>query len=103
MRLETPCDLRSRWVCPLGRRQMPSGTPCDPLPRYLFYRHPMRLETPCGELAGSLFQVYEYARLQVLSAFKRDETVDLDQARIAIEGIKSAWTEIGPQVDGGAK
>lgn len=56
-----------------------------------------------GELAGSLFQVYEYARLQVLSAFKRDETADLDQARIAIEGIKSAWTEIGPQVDGGAK
>lgn len=56
-----------------------------------------------GELAGSLFQVYEYARIQVLNAFKRDENSDLDQARTAIEGIKSAWSEIGSQVEGGSR
>lgn len=54
-----------------------------------------------GDLANSLFQVYEYCRVQVLNAFKRDESADLTQARMAIEGIKSAWAEIGSQVDGG--
>jgi len=30
---------------------------------------------------------------------KRDENSDLEQARMAVEGIKSAWIEIGPQVE----
>ena len=52
-----------------------------------------------GELSYRLFEVYEYCRIQVLNAFKRDENSDLEQARMAVEGIKSAWIEIGPQVE----
>ena len=53
-----------------------------------------------GELATSLFQVYEYSRLQVLKAFRREPDPELSQARTAIQGILSAWEEIGPRVDG---
>lgn len=47
-----------------------------------------------GDLAGSLFQIYEYARLQVLKAFRKELDSDLEQARLAIDGIRSAWAEI---------
>jgi len=50
-------------------------------------------------VSNRLFEVYEYCRIQVLNAFKRDENSDLEQARMAVEGIKSAWIEIGPQVE----
>lgn len=53
-----------------------------------------------GALATSLFQVYEYCRLQTLKAFRREENPELAQARTAIQGILSAWEEIGPQVEG---
>lgn len=53
-----------------------------------------------GDLANSLFQVYEYCRVQVLNAFRNDETADLSQAQAAIEGIRSAWVTIGPELNG---
>lgn len=53
-----------------------------------------------GELANSLFQVYEYCRVQVLNAFRNDETADLSHAQAAIEGIRSAWVTIGPELNG---
>jgi flagellar protein FliS len=53
-----------------------------------------------ADIANSLFQVYEYCRLQVLKAFQRDGDAQLSQACEAIEGILSAWTEIGPKVQG---
>lgn len=51
-------------------------------------------------MANSLFQVYEYCRVQVLNAFRNDETADLSQAQAAIEGIRSAWVTIGPELNG---
>lgn len=48
-----------------------------------------------GDIAMSLFELYEYARLQVLKA-GRGEGDDLDAARTAIAEILSAWREIGP-------
>ena len=51
-----------------------------------------------GDLAGSLFQIYEYARLQVLKAFRKELDADLEQAKLAIDGIRSAWAEIEDQV-----
>lgn len=56
-----------------------------------------------GALATSLFQVYEYCRLQTLKAFRREDDPELVHARIAIQGILSAWEEIGPQVESGKK
>jgi flagellar protein FliS len=52
-----------------------------------------------GELATTLYQLYEYCRQQVLAVFRREQDAKLDEAREAIAGILSAWSEIGPQVD----
>lgn len=54
-----------------------------------------------GEVATSLFQVYEFCRLQVVKAFRREDDVKLADALDAVNGIYSAWSEIGSQV--GAK
>lgn len=48
-----------------------------------------------GDIAMSLFELYEYARLQVLKA-GRGEGHDLDAARVAIADILSAWRAIAP-------
>lgn len=53
------------------------------------------------DLAKNLFQVYEYGRQQVLKAFRKDETANLEQAYKSIEGILSAWQEIAAEVDAG--
>lgn len=55
-----------------------------------------------GEVANSLFQVYEFARLQVVKAFRREEDANLADASEAISGIYSAWQEIGPKTSGKA-
>lgn len=49
-----------------------------------------------GEIAGNLFQVYEYCRLQVSAAFRREAGPQLDDAATHIGGILSAWEQIGP-------
>lgn len=48
-----------------------------------------------GDIAMSLFELYEYARLQVLKA-GRGEAQELDAARAAIADILSAWRQIAP-------
>lgn len=54
-----------------------------------------------GDIATSLFQVYEFCRLQVVKAFRREENAQIPEALEAISGILSAWQEIGDQVKGG--
>lgn len=52
-----------------------------------------------GEIAVSLFQVYEFCRIQILHAFRRDEDPKLDEAKLAVSEILSAWQEIRTQVE----
>lgn len=52
-----------------------------------------------GDIATSLFELYEYCRQTVLQAFRREEGADISSAADAITGILDAWTEIGPQVE----
>lgn len=51
-----------------------------------------------GELAGDLFQLYEFARYHVLKAFRAEEDARLREAADAMASIHSAWAEIGPKV-----
>lgn len=50
-------------------------------------------------IATSLFQVYEFVRIQVLHAFRRDDAANLDDARFAIAEILDAWRSIAAQVE----
>ena len=50
-----------------------------------------------GEVATSLFQVYEYCRMQVVAAFRREEVTLLAEAATDIADLMSAWTEIRPE------
>ena len=51
-----------------------------------------------GEIATNLFQVYEFCRLQVSDAFARHEEAKLALAAQHIDGICSAWSQIGASV-----
>ncbi|PWR02589.1 flagellar biosynthesis protein FliS [Meridianimarinicoccus roseus] len=51
-----------------------------------------------AEIATSLFQVYEFVRIQVLKAFRREPDAQLDDALLAVTEILSAWREIRDQV-----
>ena len=51
-----------------------------------------------GEIAGDLFQLYEFARFHVLKAWRGDEGARLSEAALAIGDILQAWQEIGAQV-----
>lgn len=48
-----------------------------------------------GDIAIGLFELYEYARLQILKS-GRGEPHDLAAAQTAITEILSAWRQIGP-------
>lgn len=52
-----------------------------------------------GDIALSLFQIYEYARLQVLALWRGGDDPDLTTAHQAIADISEAWQEIRPQVE----
>ncbi|MBR9649638.1 flagellar export chaperone FliS [Thalassovita aquimarina] len=52
-----------------------------------------------GDIATSLFELYEFCRQTVLRAFRREEGAQITDAADAISGILDAWTEIGPQVE----
>lgn len=47
-----------------------------------------------GDVANSLFQLYEYSRQQVLKVMRQDNSGDLEQARHAISEILDAWHQI---------
>ncbi|MEA5160828.1 MULTISPECIES: flagellar export chaperone FliS [Cereibacter] len=49
-----------------------------------------------GEIADNLFQVYEFCRLQVAAAFRR-ERGQLAEAAGHIGAILGAWEQIGPR------
>lgn len=51
-----------------------------------------------GDLATNLFQVYEYVRFHVLKAWRNEGDAELDQAKLAIHEILTAWKTIGPEV-----
>lgn len=44
-----------------------------------------------GEIADNLFRVYEFTRLQLLAAFRREESPRLEAALSYIEDLASAW------------
>ena len=50
-----------------------------------------------GEIATNLFQVYEYCRLKVVAAFRRDPDASLTQAANYISDILQAWDSIAPR------
>ena len=47
-----------------------------------------------GAIATNLFQLYEFCRMQVLKAMRRDETANMVQARDAMKEIVDAWQKI---------
>ncbi|MEL5876673.1 flagellar export chaperone FliS [Cereibacter sphaeroides] len=50
-----------------------------------------------GEIADNLFRVYEFCRLQVASAFRREHG-QLTDAAGHIGAILGAWEQIGPRL-----
>lgn len=52
-----------------------------------------------GEIAGDLFQLYEFARFHVLKAWRDEPDARLREAADAMAEILEAWKEIGPQLD----
>lgn len=49
-----------------------------------------------GEIAGDLFQLYEFARFHVLKAWRSEEDARLREAADAMTEILGAWKEIAP-------
>ena len=52
-----------------------------------------------GEIAGDLFQLYEFARFHVLKAWRNEADARLREAADAMAEILEAWKEIGPQLE----
>ena len=53
-----------------------------------------------GEIAGDLFQLYEFARYHVLKAWRAESDARLQEASDAMGDILDAWKLIGQQVEG---
>lgn len=49
-----------------------------------------------GEIAVNLFRVYEYCRLRVAEAFRREPAPRLAEAAEHISGLLAAWEQINP-------
>ena len=56
-----------------------------------------------GEIATTLFQVYEFCRLQVAEAFSRSAIAQLPQAAECIAGLVLAWSQISPNAERNGK
>lgn len=48
-----------------------------------------------GEIAVNLFRVYEYCRLRVAEAFRREPSPRLADAAEHVAGLLTAWQQIG--------
>lgn len=48
-----------------------------------------------GEIAVNLFRVYEYCRLRVAEAFRREPSPRLADAAEHVAGLLAAWQQIG--------
>lgn len=55
-----------------------------------------------GEIAVNLFRVYEYCRLRVAEAFRREPSPRLAEAAEHIAGLLAAWEQINPARAGSA-
>ena len=55
-----------------------------------------------GEIAVNLFRVYEYCRLRVTEAFRREPAPRLSEAAEHIADLVAAWEQIGPAKPGNA-
>jgi flagellar protein FliS len=49
-----------------------------------------------GEIALNLFRVYEYCRLRIAEAFRREPAPRLAEAADHIAGLITAWEQIAP-------
>jgi flagellar protein FliS len=56
-----------------------------------------------GEIAGDLFQLYEFARFHVLKAWRSEEDARLREAADAMTEILGAWKEIAPHSEIGTE
>lgn len=56
-----------------------------------------------GDISMNLFRVYEYCRLRVAEAFRREAAPKLGECADHIAGILAAWQEMGRFAEGGAK
>ena len=55
-----------------------------------------------GEISMNLFRVYEYCRLRVAEAFRREHSPKLAECAEHIGGLLSAWQEMGVRQGGAA-
>lgn len=56
-----------------------------------------------GEIAGDLFQLYEFARFHLLKAWRGEADARIPEAASAIAEILEAWKQIGPQLETAAE
>ncbi|MCR9111182.1 MAG: flagellar protein FliS [Rhodobacteraceae bacterium] len=52
-----------------------------------------------GDIAGDLFQLYEFARFHLLKAWRGEADARIPEAASAISEILDAWKQIGPQLE----
>lgn len=55
-----------------------------------------------GEISMNLFRVYEYCRLRVAEAFRREPSPKLAECAEHIGGLLTAWQEMGARQKGAA-
>ena len=55
-----------------------------------------------GEISTNLFSVYEYCRLRVAEAFRREHSPKLGECAEHIGGLLGAWQEMGLRQKGAA-
>ena len=55
-----------------------------------------------GEISMNLFRVYEYCRLRVAEAFRREASPKLAECAEHIGGLLTAWQEMGARQKGAA-
>ena len=99
----TLAELERALAVLAAARDAGRPTPSDPCTRALTAIYILQSSLDFeqgGDIAMSLFELYEYARQQVLTA-SRDGAGDLVSARDAVAEILSAWRAIGPASAGG--
>ena len=65
----------------------------------IIYALQSSLDFEKGEsIATNLFQLYEFARQQLIADLTKGETEGTPKAIVALQEIRDAWETIGPQV-----
>jgi flagellar protein FliS len=55
-----------------------------------------------GEISDNLFSVYEYCRLRVAEAFRREASPRMEECAAHVASLLQAWEQIGVQPRGNA-